>query len=138
MKTRISIYASCGIIAACATLLAPTLLRAAVTNIPPQLSTILQGLQSQLDEQTKRIDRLYKAMGPQLTELEERAALLEKQQQEDKALALDTICRVADESLSGIGANNSTATEFGVLTTAGTVRIYNGSGKLVKEIQPSK
>src|SRR5205085_380813 len=85
MEKRISICASCGIIAACATLLAPTLLRAAVTNIPPQLSTILQGLQGQLDEQTKRIDRLYKAIGPQLAELEERAALLEKQQQEDKA-----------------------------------------------------
>jgi hypothetical protein len=59
MKTRISICASWRILAACTTLLAPTLLRAAGTNTPPQLSTILQGLQGQLDEQTKRIDRLY-------------------------------------------------------------------------------
>src|ERR1051326_8128366 len=111
MKVRISIGASWRIIVACATLLAPTLLRAADTNMPPQFSTRLQ-LQSQLDEQTKRIDRLYKAIGPHLAELEERAAALESQQQEDKALGLETISRVADESLSGIGANNSAAAEF--------------------------
>lgn len=138
MKMRISICASWQIIAACATLLAPTSLRAAATNTPPQLSTILQGLQGQLDEQTKRIDRLYKAIGPQLAELEERAAALEKQQQEDKALALETICRVTDESLSGIGANNSVVSEFGVLTTSGTVRIYGGGGKLVKELRQAQ
>ena len=37
----------------------------------------------------KRIDRLYNALGPHLAELEESAAQVEKQQREEKALALE-------------------------------------------------
>lgn len=108
---------------------------AATNPPPPELSTALQRLQQQLDEQTKRIDRLYKAIGPHLTELEERAAEVEKQQQEDKALALEPIREVADESLTGIGCVNPAAAQFAAITDAGAVRIFDAGGKPAKELQ---
>jgi WD40 repeat protein len=109
---------------------------AETTNPPPRdTSATLQRLQEQLDQQTKRLDRLYKAIGPQLAELEERAAAAEKQEQEDKALALEPIREVADESLTSIGCVNPAAAEFGVITTAGGVRIFDAAGKPVKEFQ---
>lgn len=103
---------------------------------PPQdTATALKRLQEQLDEQTKRIDRLYKAIGPHLAELEERAAELDKQQAEDKALALEPIREVADEDLGAIGSINPAATEFGVLTSDGGVRIFDAAGKPVNELR---
>ena len=92
-------------------------------------------LRDLLDQQTKRIDRLYKALGPQLAELEERAAEIEKQQAEDTALALGPIREVADESLGAIGCVNPAAAEFGVLNSDGGVRIFDAAGKAVKELR---
>lgn len=103
---------------------------------PPQDATaVLQRLQDQLDQQTRRIDRLYNALGPHLAELEERAAEVEKQQREDKALALERIREVKDEDLTGIGCVNPAAAEFAVLTGDGEVRIFDAGGKPVKELQ---
>jgi WD40 repeat protein len=66
----------------------------------PDNSSALRRLQDQLDQQTKRIDRLYNALGPQLAELEERAAAMTKQQEEDAALAMKPVFRAADENLN--------------------------------------
>jgi len=98
-------------------------------------SPSLSQLQEQLDAQTKRIDRLYRALGPQLAELEERAAEFEKQQAEDKALALEPIRVLADESLRAIGCMNPVTAEFGALTTEGGVRIFDAVGEPVKELR---
>lgn len=108
----------------------------AVESPPQDSSSALLRLQEQLDQQTKRIDRLYRAIGSHLEELEERAAEVEKQQQEDKALGLERICEVKDESLTAIGCVNPAAAEFAVITTAGGVRIFDGGGKPVKDLQP--
>jgi len=108
---------------------------AAQEAVPQDTSSTLKRLQEQLDEQTKRIDRLYRALGPQLAELEEHAAEFEKQQAEDKALALELIREVADEDLGSIGCMNPVAAEFGVLTTDGGVRIFDAAGKPVKELR---
>ncbi len=55
----------------------------------PGVSATPEKLQDQLDEQTKRIDRLYRALGPVLEELEQEAARVEKAQQEEKQRAFD-------------------------------------------------
>jgi WD40 repeat protein len=102
---------------------------------PQEPSSALLRLQDQLDQQTKRIDRLCKAIGPHLAELEERAAEVEKQQQEDKALALEPIREVQAESLTAIACVNPAAAEFAVLTSDGGVRIFDAGGKPVKELQ---
>jgi hypothetical protein len=135
MKTTISVCELSRLIAACAALAAGTWTIAAATNVAPQ--DVSAALQRQLQEQTKRIDRLYRAIGPQLSELEERAAAFEAQEREGKALALQTIRQVSDENLSGIGANSPGPAEFGVLTTEGGVRLYDGNGDLEKELHPS-
>ena len=109
---------------------------AAAESPPQETSVILLRLQDQLDQQTKRIDRLYRALGPQLEQMEESAAAFEKQRQEDKALALERIREVKDESLSAIGCVNPAAAEFAVLTAAGGLRIFDVGGKPVKEFQP--
>jgi len=95
----------------------------------------VQRLQGQLDEQTKRIDRLYRAIGPHLAELEERAAAVEKQEQEDKALALERIREIRDESLTAIGCGNPAAAAFAVLTGDGGVRIFDAGGKPGRDLQ---
>ena len=94
-----------------------------------------QRLQDQLDQQTKRIDRLYRALGPHLEELEVRAAEVEKQQQEDKARAMERIREVKGESLTAIGCVNPAAAEFAVITADGGVRIFDAGCKPVKELQ---
>lgn len=124
------------LLAVCLTLAACICLVASAAEAPaPDSSSALLRVQEQLDQQTKRIDRLYKALGSQLAELEERAAMIEKQQAEDKALALERVREVADESLSAIGCVNPTAAEFAVLTTDGGVRIFDAEGKVVKELR---
>jgi WD40 repeat protein len=55
-------------------------------------------LREQLAEQTKRIDRIYDALGPNLAEMEERAAALKKQQAEDVLLAMKEVFRATNNS----------------------------------------
>lgn len=92
-------------------------------------------LREQLDLQTRRIDRLYRALGPHMEELEAEAAELEKQQQGDKSLSLEPVCEIKDESLSGIGCINPVKAEYAVLTEIGGVRLFDAEGKVVKELQ---
>lgn len=74
---------------------------AAAAQAPPaDASAALQRLQDQLDQQTKRLDRLYRALGPHLAELEERAAAMKKQQEEDAALAMKLVFRAEDENFN--------------------------------------
>lgn len=73
---------------------------AAAEGTPPDNSSALLRLQDLLDQQTKRIDRLYNLIGPQLAELEERAAAMKKQQEEDTALAMKPVFRAEDENFN--------------------------------------
>ena len=136
MKTNRFAYPFWRLVEICTALAISIGMAAAATNPPSQDTTaVLQRLQEQLEQQTKRIDRLYKAIGPHLAELEERAAEVEKQQQEDKALALETIREVKDESLTAIGCVNPAVAEFAVITDAGGVRTFDAAGKTVKDLQ---
>jgi hypothetical protein len=135
MKTTHRLIKMCRRIGGFFLLFAGLSLAFAAETAPPDSSAALQKLQEQLDQQTKRIDRLYRAFGPQLEELEERAAELEKLREEDKALAMERICEVKDDSLAGIGSINPAAAEFGVLTDTGSVRIFDDAGKVVRDIR---
>ena len=66
--------------------------------LPETNTAEIQQLRDRLDQQTRRIDRLYDALGPQLTEMEERAAILKKQSAEDAALAMKEVLRSKDEA----------------------------------------
>ena len=124
------------LLVACVTLAISTCIAASAAEATPQEnSSALLRLQDLLDQQTKRIDRLYRALGPHLQELEERAAAAEKQEHEERALTLERICEVKDPSLQAIGCVNPAAAEFAVLTTGGGVRVFDATGKPVKELQ---
>ena len=73
---------------------------AAAEPPPPDTSSTLRRLQEQLDQQTKRIDRLYEAIGPQLAEMEERATAMRKQREEDAVLVMKPVFRSADENFN--------------------------------------
>lgn len=136
MKTTLRILDLRLLLAVCLTLAACTCIATAAAESPAtDNSSALLRLQDLLDQQTKRIDRLYNALGPHLAELEERAAEVEKQLQEDKALALERVREVKDERLKAIGCVNPDAAEFAVLTTDGGVRTFDAGGKPVKELQ---
>ena len=97
MKTPLHILNLQHLLSACLTLAAGVCIAAAAADTPaPDNSSALLRLQEQLDQQTKRIDRLYNALGPHLEEMEERAAEVEKQAREDKALAMERIREVED------------------------------------------
>ncbi|MEI6077827.1 MAG: hypothetical protein WCS94_19755 [Verrucomicrobiota bacterium] len=113
----------------------PCLAGTAAAGNPNSREELLQ-LRDQLAEQTRRIDRLYRALGPHLEDMEAQAADVEKQQLEDKALALELICEVKDKTLTAVGCVSPTAAEFGVITVAGGVRLFDAEGKVIQEIQP--
>ena len=100
MKTLLHILNLRNLPAACLTLAASICFAAAGAPPPQDSSATLQRLQEQLDQQTKRVDRLYRALGPQLAEMEERAAALNKQQEEDAALAMKPVFRTEDENFN--------------------------------------
>jgi hypothetical protein len=101
MKTLIHILNLRNLPAVCLTLAASICFAVAAGTPPPQdTSATLQRLQEQLDQQTKRVDRLYRALGPQLAEMEERAAALNKQQEEDAALAMKPVFRTEDANFN--------------------------------------
>ena len=60
----------------------------------------IRRLREQLAEQTKRIDHLYDALGPELPEMEARAAELKKQRAEDAVLAMKEVFRSKDEAFN--------------------------------------
>lgn len=108
------------------------------TNPPPQeVSKTLRRLHEQLDEQTRRLDRLYRLFGPHLDELEKAAAESERRQQEDQSLALDRIREVADDTLTSVGCVNPTTPEFAVITAPGSVRVFNAAGEPLREFKRS-
>jgi WD40 repeat protein len=113
---------------------------APLTNPPPEnVPASIQRLQDQLEAQTKRLDRLYRLLGPSLEELEERAAASEKQQQEDKALTLGEVATVVDQDLSSLGCANPVVAGFAVITRDGALRIFDAAGKVSREFhQPGQ
>ena len=138
MKMKMSVSQFWRLIQLGTALAVPMALAAATTNPPPQeLSAALWRLQEQLNEQTRRLDRLYKAIGPHLAELEEQAAAVEKQQQEDKALAMERIADLETPDLSRQGCMNPAAAEFAVITSTGGLRLYDAQGKAGKEFKAS-
>lgn len=108
---------------------------AAAEASPPDLSAVVQRLQGQLDEQTKRIDRLYRAIGPHLAEWEESAMAVEKQQQEDKALALARIWESAGAGFTERAQCSPTEPRFAALADDGALRICGMEGNLLQTLQ---
>jgi len=109
------------------------------TNSPPQdaAAAVLQ-LQEQLDQQTKRIDRLYSALGPQLAEMEERAAELEKQAREDKALAMERVWESEDNDFTGRAECSPTEPSFAAVAKDGSIRLCDLDGKLLQSLRYEK
>ena len=93
---------------------------------PPTGATLLR-LQKLLDDQTKRIDRLYRALGPMMDDLETEEA-------EDKRLALESVVNVRHKRIERVGCVNPVVNEFAVLTSDGGVCIFDAAGKPVDRI----
>ena len=83
---------------------------------------------------TKRVDRLYRALGPQLAEMEERAAALEKQQQEDKALAMERVWESSGAGFTQRAECSPTEQSFAAVAEDGTIRICDLNGKVLRSL----
>jgi WD40 repeat protein len=94
----------------------------------------LQQLRMQVAEQGRRIDRLYDALAPQLEELEQRAAAMKKQAEEDAALKLETVCVLKDQGLTTRAQFSPTENSFAVITHKGSVQIFTTAGKNLREL----
>ena len=109
-------------------------LLAAEAPLPDTASALLR-LQQQLDHQTKRIDRLYRALGPQLEEMEQQAAEFEKQQREDKALVMERVWESGGEEFTDRAECSPTDQSFAVLAKDGGVRICDMNGKILRRLR---
>ena len=96
---------------------------------PRDVDSSLHQLQDRLDEQTRRVDRLYRLLGPHLEEMEQEAARVEKRQREDERLALQSVRQVTDDTLTGIGCMNPVQAEFAAITRDGGLRLFNEQGQ---------
>jgi hypothetical protein len=136
MKTTMSVYPLWRLIQGCTALAIGIGMAAAASNPPPQdTSAALHRLQEQLDQQTKRIDRLYNAIGPQLAELEERAAAMEKQQQEDKALAMQRVWESSGAGFTKRAECSPTEQSFAAVAEDGSIRICDLNGKVLRSLR---
>ena len=97
-------------------------------------TTEIQQLRTQLAEQSKRIDRLYEALAPQLEELEQRAAEMKKQAEEDAALKLETVCVLKDQDLTTRAQFSPVDNTFAVVTRKGAVLIFSAAGKPLRDL----
>src|SRR5262245_21425794 len=68
-------------------------------DLPATVVEELRRFREEIDEQGQRIERLYRALGPRLKELEAYAAQLKKQDEEDRLLAMDRIADALDQGL---------------------------------------
>ena len=125
-----SLLAASVVLAAC-----PGFTLLAAEPPPPDTASALLRLQQQLDQQTLRIDRLYRALGPNLEELEARAAVLKKQQEEDASLAMERIADVEAQDFSRQGCMNPAAAQFAVIIAMGGLRLYDEHGEAGKEFK---
>jgi hypothetical protein len=108
---------------------------AATHDSPQEPPSALLRLQEQLDQQTKRIDRLYRALGPQLEEMEQQAAEFEKQQREDKALVMERVWESGGEEFTDRAECSPTDQSFAVLAKDGGVRICDMNGEILRRLR---
>jgi len=134
MKTPIHTFILRALLAACITLVACTRVAAADAS-PQEPSSALLRLQDQLDQQSKRIDRLYRALGPQLEEMEQQAAAFEKQQREDKALVMERVWESGGEEFTDRAECSPADQSFAVLAKDGGVRICDMKGKILRMLR---
>jgi len=132
MKTKILMMGSAAIVALA---ICNNFVVSAAESPAQDTSAALVRLQEQLDQQIKRIDRLYNAIGPQLAELEERAAEVEKQQQEDKALALGRVWETEDEEFTDRAEFSPTEQSFAAVAKDGSIRICDLNGKVLQTLR---
>jgi WD40 repeat protein len=99
MNTNRNFLNSCCLLTA-GLALATCACRAEAEALRQETPATLQSLQDKLEQQTRRIDRLYRALGPQLEELEARADALRKQQEEDALLAMKPVFQIKDENFN--------------------------------------
>ena len=136
MKTQIRTFNLRPLLAASLALAACTRFAAAAAEASPQEpSSALLRLQNQLDQQSKRIDRLYRALGPQLEEMEQQAAEFEKQQREEKALMMERVWESGGEEFTDRAECSPTDQSFVVLAKDGGARICDMNGKILRRLR---
>jgi WD40 repeat protein len=104
------------------------------TPTPSNPADEISQLRQRLAEQTRRIDRLYDALGPELAQMEARAAALKKQAAEDEALKLETVCLLKDQGLTTRAHFSPADDTFAVVTSKETVQIFSLAGKPLREL----
>ena len=102
----------------------------------PNAGDEIRQLREQLAEQTKRIDRLYFILGPNLQSLEAAAVKSEQQAEEDAALKLETVCVVTNHDLSDQAQFSPVDNSFAVLTREDGLRLFDAAGQQLKNFQP--
>jgi WD40 repeat protein len=103
---------------------------------PAETPAEVKRLREALEEQTRRVDRLYRALGPHLADLEARAEEFEQQQKEDTALGLEILRDAKDPTLGSVGCANPASPEFAAITTEGIVRLFGPDGRPRKGLEP--
>jgi WD40 repeat protein len=110
------------------------------TDEPPgDLAAELSKMRAELARQTERVDRLYRAFGPHLEEMEASAAEQEKQakkqEQEDKTLGLERVWESKGGEFTDRAECSPTEGSLAVVAKDGGIRILDLDGKPLRTLR---
>src|SRR6266481_6693505 len=107
------------------------------TNEPIALQGIhrdLMDLKALLEDQNKKISRLYDAVEPELGEMEERAAAVRKEREWDLRLKLAGACEILDSDCAGQAQFVPCEDSVALLTRRGMIAFFSADGNKLREL----
>jgi WD40 repeat protein len=107
------------------------------TNEPVALQGIhrdLMDLKALLEDQNKKISRLYDAVEPELGEMEERAAAVQKEREWDLRLKLAGACEILDSDCAGQAQFVPREDSVALLTRRGMIAFFSADGNKLREL----
>lgn len=95
----------------------------------------LERVESMLTAQEKKVDRLYRVFEPHLAEMEEEARQKQRQDEEDRELALERVWESSGSGFTDRAACSPADPSFAAVAQDGSIRICDLSGEVLQELR---
>jgi len=107
------------------------------TNVPVTLQSVhleLLELRALMEDQSKKLNRLYDAVEPELGEMDERAAAVRKEREGDLRLKLAGACEIRDSDCAGQARFSPREDSVALLTRRGVIAFFSADGNKLREL----
>jgi WD40 repeat protein len=95
----------------------------------------LKELKAAVDEQNRKINRLYSAVEPELAEMEQRAEDWRMEHEADTRLKLVQVCTVSDVARNSSAQFSPAEDLFAAISNGGTIVLYDLTAKPLRELR---